>query len=508
MNLRLLAAALSVLLMASACARNGSVTTTTTTLDATTSTSAPDGTSATTTSPPATAPPEPGSTTTTDETAPIAGSSTLRDPYFPDLGNGGYDVEHYLLDLAIDPEDGSISASAAITATVTSAAPLASFNLDFVGLNVEQVAVDGSAASFSRDGVEMTVTPATVLAPGEQFLVAVDYGGLPGANPSGSFGFGVGWNVRSDGVYAIGQPDGARVWFPANDHPSDKATFTIRATVPEPWVAAAPGLLTDVITEDDATTYVWEMNEPTATYLASVIVGRYERVDYPAYEGIERRDYLPAGLAAEPPAAFGLIDEMLDVLVPLFGPYPFDAYGHVVVTGFPGALEVPTMSIFGRGALAPGFLEPIVVHELAHMWFGDSISPSTWQDIWLNEGFATYAEWLCVEATEGAEAYRDAVLDAYAAMGRRPLPPPGDPGPGQMFGDSVYVRGALTLAALRVEIGDEAFFSALREYVDRFGGGNASTSDFSATVADVSGRDVTRLLDAWLLEPDLPDLTE
>ncbi len=508
MHTRLLPAVIALALVAAACSRNGSVETTTTAAPPSASTSTTIEASTSTAEPPATTRPTttvPTTGTTDAGPAAVAGSAGLGDPYFPGLGNGGYDVDHYSIDVAVDPGDGTLTGETTITAEVTAGDPLMSFNLDLVGLTVHRVTVDGTGASFERDGAEMTVTPAAALVPGEEFSVTVEYEGLPVSNPSGTFGFGVGWNVRNDGVYVIGQPDGARVWFPCNDHPSDKAEFTIRATVPEPWVAAAPGLLVDVVDGDGTTTYVWDLDDPVATYLATVAVGRYERVEYPAYDGIELRDYLPGDLADDPPAEFALIDEMLDALVPLFGPYPFDAYGHVVVSGFPGALEVPTLSIFGTTALSPFVLERIVVHELGHMWFGDAITPSTWQDIWLNEGFATYTEWLWVEATEGSDAYLREVRDGYALMDR-PHPAPGDPGPADLFHDSVYVRGALTLAALRLEIGDEAFFTTLREYVVRYGGGNASTADFAATVADVTGRDYSEFLDAWLFDREMPAL--
>lgn len=459
-----------------------------------------------TTAPPTTSPGTDSETSTT--TSQIAGSPGFGDPYFPDLGNGGYDVEHYLLDLAVDPEEGSLTGLATITATTTAESPLGSFNLDLAGLEVTSVSLEGVPAAFSRDGFELTITPEAPLPPGETFQVTVAYEGVPDQSLVDDMGIGVGWNVGSDGLFAIGEPDGARTWFPCNDHPGDKASFTVRVTVPEPWVAAAPGVLAATETGPGRTTFVWDLRQPTATYLATVVVGDLVRIDRAAHDDVILRDYLPSDLIDRPPAAFEMIPDVLDLFESAFGPYPFDAYGHVVVTGFPGALENPTLTIFGRSALAPFTLDGIVVHELAHMWFGDSVTPATWQDIWLNEGFATFAEWMWLEETAGRSAYEAEVRDSYAFMDAGRHPVPGDPGIPGLFSDSVYVRGGLTLAALRAEIGDDAFYESLRAYAGRFEHSNASTADFVAVVGEVSGVDVTDLIDSWLFDTRMPPLPE
>jgi aminopeptidase N len=467
--------------------------------DPTASTTVEPGTTAppATTAPATTTPPE------VDPGAPPAeGSAGLGDPYFPGLGNGGYDVVSYDLDLVVDPDEGTLTGRATIEATATQ--NLSAFNLDLKGLDVGSASVNGSPAAVSRSGSELTLEPEQALPAGETFTAVVDYGGSPTTSNGG--GFPAGWMNRSDGVFVIGQPDGGSTWFPGNDHPSDKATFSVTVVVPEPWVVAAAGRLVSEETEGGYRAYRWDIDEPTATYLATIVVGDLVRVDRDPAGDVAIRDYLPPDVAADAPEAFTRIPEMIAVLEEAFGPYPYDAYGHVVVTGFPGALEVPTLAIFGRSALAPFIVEDIVVHELAHMWFGDSVTPETWDDIWLNEGFATYAEWLWKEEAYGEAAYRAALASAYEAMSFSGGPPPGDPGAPRMFADTVYVRGGLTLAAIRESVGDEVFFTALRTYAGRFAHGNASTEDFVAVVAEVGGGDITPLVDAWLFDDHLPPL--
>jgi aminopeptidase N len=463
----------------------------------TTSTTAPaapgDPTAPPSTSPPPTDPPPAG----------VAGAAGLGDPYFPNLGNGGYDVESYDLRLTVEPAAGTLDGRALITATALD--DLDTFNLDLLGLEVSEIRVDGRPAGSSRRGAELTVDPGPVLLAGTRFVVEVDYGGTPQRAASAALGDGYGWVHVGGTVYAAAQPDAAHSWFPANDHPSDKATFRFEITTPEPSTAAANGRLIEVIPAGGSRTFVWEMDRPMATNLATIVAGDFVRVERTGPPGIELRDYLPPDLAADPPAPYERIAEMLEYLASVFGPYPFDAYGHAVVPALPGALETQTLTLMGSGLSGP-ILERVIVHELAHQWYGDSVSPATWQDIWLSEGFATYAEWLWAEHTGGSEAMQAAAGDAHARLAALPHNPPGDPGIGQLFGRTVYDRGALTLHALRVEVGDEAFFTLLEAYSGRYRDGNASTSEFIALAEEIGGRDLGGLFDAWLFEPELPPL--
>jgi aminopeptidase N len=446
------------------------------------------------------------STPTTTTTLPSIG---LGDPYFPDLGNLGYDVEHYLVELSVDPVANTLAGEVTITATAT--ATLATFDLDLIGLTVDSVAIDSAPATFSRNEDELIVDPAAVVPSGEEFSVTVAYHGTP--EPLSTIGFPVGWVQVGALTYVLAEPDAARTWLPSNDHPSDKAAFTFRITAPEGNSVAANGTLAQVIAGEGANTFVWEMPEPMATYLATVVVGGLERLDRPGPGGVLLRDYLPPDLASTVPPPLARTGDMMEYFSSILGPYPFAEYGHVVVPGVSGALEDQTMCVFGRELLDMATrsaslgveIEDIVAHELAHQWFGNSVTPDTWKDIWLNEGFATYAQWLWVREDRGAEAFLGELADAYAYLSDNPHVPPGDPGSAaRLFDDSVYLRGGLTLYALEVEIGGQTTMDVLRTYLDRYAFGNVSTPDFIAVAEEVSGRDLGELFQAWLYSPVIP----
>lgn len=463
-------------------------------------------TSSTTTPPPATPVTPPTTTTTrvpTDDGPLEVAADGIGDPYYPELGNTGYDVAHYTLDLVFDPETDTLTGHATIDASAS--ADLATFNLDFIGFDVQELLVDGAAAEFVRSDTEITVRPDTVIPAGEAFAVSVLYAGTPQPLESAAISFGVGWSTSPSGQrYVVAEPDGARSWYPANDHPRDKATFTFLITVPDPLFAAANGILAETITDLGQTTYVWEMDDPMAPYLATIVIGDYSLVVDEASTDLAEvrvRNVLPPDLSRDVPDAVQRQGEMIAFFSELFGPYPFEAYGIAVVDGFSAALETQTLTVFGR----PLLNELVVVHELAHQWFGNHVSPQRWQDIWLNEGFASYAEWLWIEATLGIEGIAVGITqerDRFVGSG---LAPPGSPPPDNLFNASVYRVGAMTLHALRLTVGDEAFFDTLRTYVDRFGSATATTEDFISVAEEVSGRDLGELFDAWLYGETIPE---
>lgn len=455
-------------------------------------------------------------TTTTTTTAPpppasdVTGRLGLDDSLYPELGNAGYDVDHYTIDLTFDPEPDTINALVSIEATATE--PISAFSLDFVGFETTSVKVNGEPVAYERVAGELIIRLDAPIASGDTFVAAVSYNGTPAPIPSQALPFEVGWRTDANGVrYVVAEPDGGRSWLPLNDHPSDKATYTFLITVPEPLIAAANGTLRERITDLGWSTWVWESTDPMASYLATVVIGDLELVPdevSTAASGVAVRNVLPPDLAASTPVPLERQGEMISFFSELFGPYPFDAYGIAVVDGFEAALENQTLSIFGRGFVDfPAFFETVLVHELAHQWFGNSVTPADWGDIWLNEGFATYAEWLWIEDTKGAAALEATVRGernqlALAAA----LQPPGDPAADDLFSVSVYVWGALTLHALRVEIGDDAFFETLRNYYATYAGSIATTADFIEVAEATSGADLSDLFDLWLYSETVPDL--
>jgi aminopeptidase N len=451
-----------------------------------------------------TAPTTQGTSTPTTQGATIpepAGAAGLDDPYFPDLGNGGYDVDHYSIAMTIDPETAAIDAVTTIAATATET--LATFNLDLLGLEVSAVSVDGEPAAYAREDAELRISPTGGIVDGEDFVVTVAYAGRPVPVTLMSAGVSIGWTQTDEGIYVAAEPDAARTWFPSNDHPIDKATFDFEITVPKPLTAAANGALIEVRDQGDMHTFVWELDSPMATYLATVVVGEYERVETTGPDGITLRDYLPTSFNGTVPGAFEITGEAMELLSEWFGPYPFDRYGHIVVYDLGGALETQTLSLMGNRAL----FAAVTVHELAHQWFGDAVTPTNWQHIWLNEGFATFAEFLWTEHRRDRDAMNAEIAslhDSLQSIGHYAI---SDPQESQLFGPAVYWRGGITLHALRVALGDDDVMKEIfQTYFTRYEDGNASTQDFIDVVHEVSGQDFTELWDDWLYSSQLPDL--
>ena len=425
------------------------------------------------------------------------GGEGLGDPLYPTLGNGGYDVSHYAIVLDVDVEENFISGSTGIEAVATQ--DLSSFNLDFRGLTVLDVSVDKASATFDRDDYEMTITPIESISRGAPFEVVVEYEGVPTADIFPGTDFIGGWVKYETGIYAAGEPWGSSTWYPVNEHPSDKATYSFEITVPEPYEAAASGDLVEVLDGGNTATYRWESSHEMASYLATLVISMFDEVNAVSEGGIPITDYVEGTVDESARGYLPSQGPIIDYFSEVFGPYPFDTTGAIVIDTRFLALETQPRPLYGVDMFH--FLgERVVAHELAHQWFGNWISPATWEDIWLNEGFATYAEWLWEEHKTGSDL-SDRFWESvwYPDFG-----PPGSPEASDPFAATVYVRGAMTLAALRHEIGDDAFFRLLPEYVVRYGGGNASTADFIAIAEEVSGRDLGELFDAWLYAEKTP----
>ncbi|HET7092922.1 MAG TPA: M1 family metallopeptidase, partial [Thermomicrobiales bacterium] len=421
---------------------------------------------------------------------PDVGASGIGDAYYPTMGNGGYDVAHYALDLDLDVAHGAIArATATIDATATQ--ELRSFDLDFTGLEITRLTVDRQDAAYARSGSELIVTPPRPLGRGDAFTVEVAYHGTPDSSgPILTRGW---WAAPGKEIFVAGEPTGSERWFPLNGHPLDKATYTITLTVPHPFDAVANGVLTDTRDHDDATTTVWRMRQPMATYLVTFHVAQMSVLRAVGPDDLPIAHWLPPDPTPSQRDAIARVPEMIGFYESIFGPYPFDSFGGTVVDQRLGwSLETQSMVVYDQLA----FQESTIAHELAHQWFGDSVSVAAWSDIWLNEGFATYAAALWQEHLEGQRGLDRAIrrmqtLAAMDAVAHRADPVAiGDPGPSNLFSLTVYNRGGLTLHALRLTIGDDAFFRLLRTWTAEHRYGNASIAEFIALAEQVSGRDL------------------
>ncbi|WP_422740829.1 M1 family metallopeptidase [Micromonospora sp. WMMD729] len=426
-----------------------------------------------------------------------AGAAGVGDTYFPSYGNGGYDVGKYTVKVRYDPAKDRLTGTTTVQATAT--ADLSSFNLDLAGLTVKTVTVDAAPATHTRNKNELVITPAAGLITGNGFVVEIAYEGVPKPLKNELLGEG-GFLHTADGAIALGQPESASTWFPVNDHPSDKAAYDFEITVPQGLTAVSNGVPGGSTTADGWTTWKWSEKSPMASYLSNVVIGKFrittgQHKGKPVYSAVTTKVAKGAS-----DASIAQTVKVADYLETVFGPYPFDAYGGVVVSdsriGY--ALETQSRPVYSAGFFKRGENTEVVAHELAHQWFGDSVALARWEDIWLNEGFATYAEWLWAEHTKEYTAKQAFDIRYQRVPATVWKTPPGKPGVKDLFSESVYQRGGMTLHALRVAVGDKAFFEIVKAWAAEKRNGTATTAEFVALAERISGKQLDALFDAWL----------
>ncbi|TWE11324.1 M1 family metallopeptidase [Rudaeicoccus suwonensis] len=423
------------------------------------------------------------------------------DPYLPGHGDASYTVRHYDLDLDYALENNSLKGQAVLT--IEALEDLSELTLDLHALKVVKLSGPRISKHSHTDG-RLRIRLQQPISVGKTTKLTVTYRGVPTPVPD-KIGE-AGWEELADGVIVASQPGGAPSWFPCNDRPDAKAPYRITISTASDYFVVANGQRTAVRRRAGRTTWTYEQSEPMAPYLATVQIGRYAEHTIPA--SVPLTAAVPPARRAAFDRAFADQPQMIELFERLFGPYPFGSY-RVVVTD--DSLEIPLeaqgLSIFGSNLLSRTWdAQRLIAHELSHQWFGNAVTLRRMRDIWLHEGFACYAEWLWSQESGGPSTHERAE-EAWERLRRhRGSLLLGDPGVSDVFDDRVYKRGALTLHAIRLTIGDEAFFELLQTWVRRHSGGNVSTDDFTALADELGHSEVADVVDAWVYQIALPPL--
>lgn len=426
---------------------------------------------------------------------------------FPLSGNAGYDVERYDVDLAYDPATGTLNGVVNLTAVAATA--LDAITLDLGVMALDAATVDGVAAAAELAGGKLRLTPPSPLASGARFVLGIAYHGVPQHRADPTLGTPLGWISTASGSYTRNEPNGASTWLPSNDHPSDKAAYRVRVSVPEPLFAVVNGAAVGEERTGGRVATTWETTLPMAASELQIAVGNLARVDTTTPGGAPLSSYVAAnGMDVAP--GLGLAGRMVDFYSTLFGPYPFPGAGLIAADAPTGT----TVAAQGRPLVsAVDLTAPTGVRQhhllstaLAHQWFGSAVTPARWQDVWLSEAFSTYARWLWMQKA-GMQSVDDAAANALTRADslRAAFGTPDHPGASTLFSPTVADGGAVALHALRKSVGDRTFFAILKTWVAKYAGQSVTTEAFIDHASEIAGEDLTGLFLDWLSAEDVPE---
>lgn len=432
------------------------------------------------------------------------GSAGGGDPYYPLQGNGGYDVRHYSISLRYEPRTHALSGVVNVRAVARQT--LTRFDLDLRhDMTATRVLVDGVPAVHRQPADrahELVISPATPLIGGRRFLVTITYHGIAHSinDPDGSPD---GWIHTKDGAFVAGEPQGSPTWFPVNNIPRDKATYTVTVNVPRGYTAVSNGRY--FAPRHTATRTIWhyDLATPVSDYLITATIGRFSMHFGHTARGVPYRIFIDPSERTQSWRVLRHLPRMIDFFSSRYGAYPFAQAGaivdHAPKVGY--ALETATRPLF---PIAPD--ELTLAHELAHQWYGDTVTCRYWRDIWINEGFAEFSDWMW-DQHRGGKSMHQHLLDLLARPANSSSfePPPGNPGDAAgIFDASVYDRGAMTLEALREKLGNRMFFRIMRGWLAAHRYRNATTYAFTKYASAVAHRDLSHFFFVWLYRHSKP----
>jgi aminopeptidase N len=433
-------------------------------------------------------------------------SQPVADPVYPNLGNPAIDVLHYQLALRWAPSTRTLSGTA--TLAIRATRDIDEIRLDFARpLRTDSVTVDGKAATATHRGNDLIVGAGQRLTRDARVVVAIRYHGRPRAlvAPMVRKDIGtVGINVRPDGsVFALQEPYGALTWYPVNDQPSDEALYDVALTVPRGWAGVSNGVLRGTSRSGDKVTFSWHAADPIASYLVALGIDRYQKHTATGPHGIPVSYWIRPQDRARALPVLRKTPRMLAWLEKRFGRYPFASAGVFAIREDTG-METQTMVTLGRDVPAEALL-----HELAHQWFGDSVGPRTWRAIWLNEGFATYIQFLLydIEVLGQSQTRMLAGMRQLDGQLRRQHGPPGHYKPDHFASSNVYFPPALMLHEIRKTIGDKKFFAMMRDWAQQHRNVEVDRAVFTSWLNRYTGRNLTPLVNRWLDSPTTPTAT-
>ena len=427
-------------------------------------------------------------------------STPVEDSVYPDVGDPGVDALHYGLDLDWDPATRTLDAVEQLRFRAT-------VDADQVQLDLAQpmrpssLRVDGEPAAYHHDGKDLVVD-VPVEADSEHTL-ELHYRGRPRpvSAPVKRTDFSsTGWTVTDDGgVWTMQEPYGAYSWYAVNDQPSDKALYDVTVTAPSPMVGVSNGALVSRRTSGDDTVTHWRLDEPASSYLVTVAIGDLEMTADQSPSGVPITYWTPRGrpdLVTRLRAAPAGMDWLEDHL----GPFPFDQLGFLVVDSQSG-METQTMITLGdtRYATSP----EVLVHEMAHHWYGDEVTPTDWRDVWMNEGMATFLQGTWMTEHGGPAGLFD-TWASYDAGLRAEAGPPADFHPDSFGSGNVYYIPAVMWERLREKLGDDLFWRLVREWPSVDEDGNADYDQITSWWSEQSGQDLQGFFDTWLLSTQSP----